>query len=604
MAAPIHRDPLPEFVPAQFTLRAILTGMVLGAILVPCNVYSGLKIGWSFNMSITAALLSLGFWQVMQRLLGTPTWGMLENNINQTSASSAASIVSAGLVAPIPALTLLTGEQLSWGVLSVWMLSVSLIGVVVALGLRQQMLIEEQLPFPAGMATAEVVRDIYGHGREAAERLKVLLASALFSGAVKTVDSFWIKIPKPGFPSGMGWPAFGALREAGISKVTFKQLGFVIDPSLLMLGFGSIIGLRVGGSLLLGAVFAWGFLGPWALAQGWAEPGTTGPETFWFGSMVKWLLWPGVTLMVTASLTTFGLSYGKAFWPWRPRRTTSADTGNTASGIPRPWFIGGFFLSLTLAVLAQVFIFDIAFWIAVIAVLFSYVLAVVAGRVSGETGIPPIGALGKVTQLTFGLLSPGNTTANLMSANVTGGAAGQCSDLLHDLKTGQIIGASPRLQSLAQVFGILAGALAGSAAYLILIPDPQAMLLTREWPAPAVATWKAVAEVFQAGIAALPDGSGPAMILAGTVGILMGWLEKFLNDRKRALFPSPASVGLAFIIPAWISITMFLGGLLGWVLERRVPEWHRRFLMVLAAGLVAGESLAGVLHALIQMAGK
>ena len=596
MADPIQSDPVSGVSPAQFTRRAILTGMTLGALLVPCNVYSGLKIGWSFNMSIAAALLSLGFWRMMRRAFGTDDWGMLENNINQTSASSAASIVSAGLVAPIPALTLLTGEQLTWAVLAFWTFCVSLIGVMVALGLRRQMLIEEQLPFPAGMATAEVMRDIHDHGQEALARLRILLLASLVSGGAKLVDGFVMKIPKPGFPSGWGWSA------AGVSKVTFKQLGFVIDPSLLMIGFGSIVGIRVGASLLLGALLAWGLLGPWALAQGWAETPSEEAGPFWFSSLVKWLLWPGVTLMVTASLTSFWLLYGKKLKLKSRRLFQFKPRESAADEIPAKGFVLGFIATLALGVIAQVVIFDIAFWIAVLAVLFSYLLAVVAGRVSGETGIPPIGALGKVTQLTFGLLSPGNATANLMAANVTGGAAGQCSDLLHDLKTGWVLGASPRLQSLAQVFGILAGSLAGTAAYLVLIPDPQSMLLTREWPAPAVATWKAVAEVFQDGLTALPEGSAPAMGVAAVLGIALGWVEKKCAERGRVVFPSPASFGLAFIIPAWISITLFLGGAMAWALERRVPDWHRRFLMVLAAGLVAGESLAGVLHALIRMA--
>ena len=73
MADPIQSDPVSGVSPAQFTRRAVLTGMTLGALLVPCNVYSGLKIGWSFNMSIAAALLSLGFWRMMRRTAMTQT---------------------------------------------------------------------------------------------------------------------------------------------------------------------------------------------------------------------------------------------------------------------------------------------------------------------------------------------------------------------------------------------------------------------------------------------------------------------------------------------------------------------------------------------------
>src|SRR5690606_17321381 len=129
------------------------------------------------------------------------------------------------------------------------------------------------------------------------------------------------------------------------------------------------------------------------------------------------------------------------------------------------------------------------------------------GRVSGETGITPVGPMGKVTQLAFGVIAPGNPAANLMSANVTGGAASQCADLLHDLKTGHILGATAKLQAFGQVMGSLAGAVVGSAAYLALIPDPKRQLLTAEWPAPAAAAWKAVAEVFMKGLEAMPAGA-------------------------------------------------------------------------------------------------
>ncbi|CAI2719501.1 OPT family oligopeptide transporter [Nitrospina watsonii] len=585
----------------QLTVRAILTGMTLGALLVPCNVYSGLKIGWSFNMSITAALLSLAFWRLSEKLAGTRPWGLYENNINQTAASAGASIVSAGLVAPIPALAMLTGERLPWGVLAVWTFAISAMGLVVAVGLRRQMLVTEKLTFPAGVATAEVMQDIYAHGREAAARLKMLTASALVAGTVKALEVSTSLIGKLGFPAAVGGgTATGALQMAGYKQVTLKNLGFVLDPSLLMVGFGAIVGARVGVSLLLGAVFAWGVLGPWALAQGWAEAGANDPGAYWFGDMVKWLLWPGVTLMVTASLTTFTFSAWRALRQRRQRAAAGEFETMMTDGTWRGFRVG-LVASMALVVIAQVTLFDITWPMAILAVVLTFLLAIVAARVSGETGIPPIGALGKVTQLTFGVLSPASATTNLMSANVTGGAAGQCSDLLHDFKTGLLIHASPRLQSIAQVFGILTGSLVGTAAYLFLIPDPQAMLLTAEWPAPAVATWKAVAEVFQQGLGALPAGAVPAMALAGAAGLCLALLEQFLPASQNRWLPSAASLGLAFIIPAWVSISMFIGGLLSWALKRCVADWHRRFLVVLAAGLVAGESLAGVGHALLQL---
>ncbi|MFN7135034.1 MAG: OPT/YSL family transporter, partial [Myxococcales bacterium] len=258
-------------------------------------------------------------------------------------------------------------------------------------------------------------------------------------------------------------------------------------------------------------------------------------------------------------------------------------------------------VALVLAVGCQVWMFDVAAHIALAGVLLTFGLAVVAGRVSGETAITPVGPMGKVTQLLFGVIAPGSPAANLMAANVTGGAASQCADLLHDLKAGYLLGARARLQALAQLLGSLSGALIGSAAYLILVPDPQKMLLTNEWPAPAVAAWKAVAEVFMKGFEAMPTGAVAAMAWAGGAGIALAVLEKVVPKRVATFVPSPASLGLAFVIPAWNSLSMFTGALLGWVAMRFFKSWATRFLVVVASGIIAGESLTGVGVALKQM---
>jgi uncharacterized oligopeptide transporter (OPT) family protein len=218
----------------------------------------------------------------------------------------------------------------------------------------------------------------------------------------------------------------------------------------------------------------------------------------------------------------------------------------------------------------------------------------VAGRVSGETNVTPVGAMGKVTQLIFGFLQPGSAAANLMSANVTGGAASQTADILHDLKSGVELGASPRQQVVAQTIGAVAGAFAGSAAYLVIVPDPRGMLGTDSWPAPAVLTWKAVAELFMRGIESTAPGTIEAMFIAGAAGIVLAVLEKLLPKKVARWIPSPASLGLGFVIPAYQGLSMFAGGILSAILGRYGKTWSERFAVVLAAGVIAGESLTGV----------
>jgi uncharacterized oligopeptide transporter (OPT) family protein len=565
--------------PAEFTRRAALTGMVLGAALTPCNIYSGLKIGWSFNMSIAAGLLAVGAWRLAERSLGTAPLGLKENNINQTAASASASIVSGGLVAPIPALTLLTGQTLQWPVLAFWVFCVSILGVVVAAGLRRQMIEHENLPFPAGLATAETLKRIHGMGREQAARLRALIAAAGVSAAVKLAVDLAAAMPRLVLPGSL---AGGA---------TFKNLGMALDPSLLMIGFGALIGPRAGLSLLLGAGLSWGVLAPWVLDRGWAQAGT--PDTVWFSELVAWLLWPGVTLTVVAALTAFAVSV------LRLRRKLAAS--GAAGGRPGRGYALALAGVTALICIAGGSIFGLPVWVSVLAVALSYVLAVIAARVSGETGVTPVGALGKVTQLTYGAVTPGDMAANLMTANITGGAAGQCADMMHDLKTGHLVGATPRLQIYAQALGVLTGSLAGSAVYLALIPDPAAMLMTPDWPAPAVATWKAVAEVMSAGLNAIPEGAAPAMAVAAVLGLILGAADRLVPERVARFLPSAPAAGVAFVIPAWNSVSLCLGAVIAAVITRINPDWAENRLTAIAAGLVAGESLVGVGLALKSM---
>ncbi len=583
----------------QLTVRAIVTGMLLGGVLSLCNVYSGLKIGWGFNMSITAALLAYGFWNGAGSLFGARRFGLLENNINQTAASSAASISSAGLVAPIPALTMMTGQELGYLPLVLWVVAVSLVGVVVAIGLRRQMLVVDKLPFPSGIATAETVREMYARGKEAMARVKMLLLGAGVAAALKVLGIVfkWSMAAIPG-----SVPVGGVLTAKGVSSLTMANLGFKLDPSLLLVGSGAIIGIRAGASLLFGAVLAWIVLGPYLASQGVLPAGKPDPEAAWYGVWIKdWFLWPGVSMMVLASLTSLAFSW-RSIWNAITRRAGQAAdaVGSDTHEVPRRIFLAALFVALVIAVVLQVALFEIGWAIATFGILLTFALAVVAGRVSGETGVTPVGPMGKVTQLAFGLISPANATANLMAANVTGGAASQCADLLHDMKTGALIGASPRYQAYSQFFGVLAGGLAGSAAYLVLIPEPQKQLLTEEWPAPAVLQWKAVAEAFTKGLDSIPSTALWAALWAGLAGILLAILEKTVPKRAAKWIPSPASIGLAFVLPAHYSLSMFLGAFAGVVSGKFAKAWTARFLIVLAAGLIAGESLVGVGHAIIQ----
>jgi len=558
----------------ELTLRALLTGLLLGAVLTPSNIYSGLKIGWSFNMSIIALLVGFAFWQSLARVLRRPAWTLHESNINQTTASSAASIISSGLVAPIPAYTLITGQQFDTLPLVAWVFSVSFLGIWVAWYLRPSLIIETQLRFPEGMATLATMQQIYSHGAEAARRLWVLGSAALLAALAKLVDGLWWSVPR--------WAP-----SAQLERLTFN-----LEPSLLLLGFGGVIGLRVGLSLLLGALIAWGVLAPWLLTEGLVTipAGASGPQ---FGVLIEWLLWPGVSLMVCATLISLSLRFLRA------RRGAAAQRMRFAQPAPLPAL--GLGLAAILVIALQMSLFDIHPLMAALSIPLALLLAMVAARVVGATGIPPIGAIGQLSQLSFAAIAPGQVAINLMSANTAGGAAGQCTDLLNDFKVGHAIGATPSRQVVAQCLGILVGSLVGVLVYQLLIPDPQAMLITPEWPAPAVATWKAVAQALTAGLGSISLDIRWAMLIGALVGVVLGLLEGSAPVWRLRWFPSSAALGLAFIIPASISLMMAFGALLAWLFAARWGSLAERFVIVAAAGLVAGESMAGIGISLWQL---
>lgn len=559
--------------PRELSARALATGLLLGALLAPSNVYSGLKIGWSFNMSIIALLVGFAFWQGIARAFGRPRWSLLESNINQTTASSCASIISGGLVAPIPAYTLLTGQQLDSLALMAWVFSVSFLGIWVAWYLRPGLIAGSGLRFPEGMATLATLQQIYSQGAEAGRRLWVLGSAALLAAGTKLIDTFFWSLPR--------WAPSAQL----------ERLTFTFEPSLLLVGFGGIVGLRVGLSLLLGALLAWGLLAPWLLAEGLVRlpAAATGPQ---FATLIEWLLWPGVSLMVCATLTSLGL---------RLLRSRTPTRRGSRRWRPQGWPAAGLALAITLVVALQISLFGIAPALALLSIPLALLLAMVAARVVGATGIPPIGAIGQLSQLGFGVFAPGQVPVNLMSANTAGGAAGQCTDLLNDFKVGHAIGATPARQAVAQCVGILLGSVVGVLAYQLLIPDPQAMLITPEWPAPAVATWKAVAEALTGGLGALTVDVRWAMLVGALCGVLLGALEGLLPEAQLRWLPSSAALGLAFIIPASISLLMTFGAVVAWAFTSRWRSLGERFVIVAAAGLVAGESMAGVGASLWQL---
>jgi uncharacterized oligopeptide transporter (OPT) family protein len=316
-----------------------------------------------------------------------------------------------------------------------------------------------------------------------------------------------------------------------------------------------------------------------------------------------WSLWPGATVLVVGGLLALAFQ-------WRTMGRTFATIfsafgarGKTPKGpldhieIPMAWFVVGFVVIGSLAALLLTWVFAIQWWMGALAVVLTFFLAAVVARAGAETSINPIGAMGKVTQLIYGVLAPGNITANLMTAGITAGAACSCSDTVGNLKVGHMVGANPRKQFIAQIFGVLAGAFLAVPAYFILVPDVNA-LGGDKFPAPAALMWKAVAEVLSQGLGTLPPSAVWAMGVAFVVGVIIVVVDNVFPKAK-PYTPSPTALGIAMTVPGSQAFAMFLGALLAWILEKKAAKLSEMYTIPVASGCIAGESIMGVFLAIL-----
>jgi uncharacterized oligopeptide transporter (OPT) family protein len=607
----------------QLTFRAVAMGAVLGMLMSVSNLYTTLKVGWSFGVAITSCVLSYVLWNAFRTLSSgrlTPM-SILENNCMQSTASAAGASTGSTIGTCFGALLILdpAHRHVSWPVVAAFTLATGAMGVFLAVPMKRQMINQEQLPFPSGIAAATTLRSLYSRGREAMRKAYALIV-ALVVGAVTGVlntaeDQFaalgrffaWTReklfdihlpdlVPEHGFRALAGKP----------------MIAFGFEPSALLIAAGMIVGLRVSLSMLASAAALYFLVAPWLQSIDAANAGVAGYVAsiplVGGGTIfhpVRWALWGGTAVMVFASLTALALEWrtvARSFQLLRRRRAVSADAGidarMAAIEVPNSWFVAGVAPIAIALVVVQMIAFQIQWWAGMIAVGMSFVLALVACRATGETDTTPIGAMGKVMQLLFAVISPGNVTHNLVSAGAGANSAASAADLLTDLKSGYLLGANPRRQFLAQFVGVFFGTLAIVPAWYLMIPDAAAL---EKYPLPATQTWVAVARVLSSGIESLPLTARIGILVGALVGIALPVIEKTF-PKARPWLPSAMGLGLGWVVFFSNALSFAIGAVIAWVWAALHRKSHDTFNVPIASGLIAGESLMKALLAMLVTA--
>ncbi|RMH03665.1 MAG: OPT family oligopeptide transporter [Planctomycetota bacterium] len=615
----------------QLTWRAVIMGSVLGFLLAFTNLYIGLKTGWALGVAITAAIISFSVWNFFLRLgIARSPMTILETNCMQSTASSAGYATGGTMVSAIAALLMIEGHHLPLWVLLLWTLFLGALGTLMAIPMKRNMINQERLKFPTGTAAAVTLQSLYSEGRTAMRKAKALFSAAAIGALFPLALELEIKVTAtldaagnvverarsallPGTSNLFDWlPARGVDPNTGAA---FKPSDWtmVMDHNPVMIAAGALVGLRIAIWMTLSSLFLAFVLGPAGLQEVWTSPSgeivraTSAPGSAWREVGV----WSGVAVMVSSGLLAFAMQWrtiGRAF-----ARFFAKDQGHgegaerealvAATEVPMSWFTIGMLVSGAGVVWLAWYSFHIPVLFGTIAVLLSFFLALVACRATGESDITPVGALGKITQLTYGVLMRQNVTANLMTASITSSTAGSAADLLTDLKSGYLLGANPRRQFMAQFLGIFAGTAATVFGFRLLVPDAAVLEAGTPYPAPAAQAWKAVAEVFKLGF----DNMHPMHLRLLQQGLIAGVVLHLLDvatakvpAKWKTWVPSATGIGLGLILPFQYPFSMLLGAIGAAAWNRASKKSADDYLVPVAAGLIAGISIMGVLVAVVN----
>jgi putative OPT family oligopeptide transporter len=583
----------------QLTVRAVLMGTVLGFVLAFTNVYVGLKAAWTVNVALTACIVSFSLWQVLLRVgIARSPMSILENNCMQSTASAAGYSTGQMITCGLPALLLLTvtpatpgGQPMPWWQLGAWIFSMAVLGVVMAIPMKRSMINHDRLKFPSGIAAAETLHSLYSRGAETAQKGRVLLYAALAAGVTPLLMDLQVRASGALLPSvsrALDWlPARGVNLRTGAPLVP-SDWTMVLDHKLVIAAVGVLVGLRVAASMLLGALLLAYLVGPAGLRAG----AVTDPGQAW----LEIGLWVGAPMLVCAGLLSLLFSARALTRGVRGLASRNVSVTSNAE-VPLKVFVAGVAIAGAAVVVMGHAYFRIPWMLGLLSLVVAFALSLAACRATGESDITPTGPMATLTQLAYGVLMPSSPSANLMTASITASTAASGADLLTDWKAGHLLGASPRRQFVAQLLGIVPGTVATVLGYYLLVPDATALTgrgaAPPAFPAPAAHMWLATARVMTRGVSTLHPLVRQAIVVGAVAGLVLTLLER-LPPRVQRWLPSATGLGMGFVFPFQYPLSFFLGALVAWIWARRSAAQAETYAVPLASGVIAGESLVGV----------
>ena len=566
---------MPEITPVSITL-----GIILAVLFGAANAYLGLRVGMTVSASIPAAVLSMGIIRIIMK-----RDSILENNMVQTIGSAGESL-AAGAIFTLPALFMWAAEsdavhKPSFWVIAVISLCAAILGLIFMVPLRSALIVEEHgvLPFPEGTACAEVLLA----GEEGGEKSKIVFSGLGISAVYKFIAD-GIKL----FPSEIDW----SIKSFGT--------GFGMDVLPALASVGYICGKKISSYMMAGGILGWFLAIP--LIHFFGNSSILPPASAPISELGAWGIWSnyiryigagavaaGGIISLIKSLPTIIKTFKKAVKGFGHKETVEERTNRD---LP----------SLFLLILAVVII--LAIWIipvipvgllgAIIIVIFGFFFATVSSRMVGLVGSSnnPVSGMAIATLIiaTALLKATGHTGVAGMTSAICIGTiiciiACMAGDISQDLKTGYIVGATPKNQQIGELIGCIVSALAiGGIMYLL---DAAWGYGSKELPAPQATLMKLVVE-------GVMGGSLPWTLVLAGAGIAVA-VEII------GIPVLPVAIGL--YLPIHLSAPIFAGGLLRAFFDRKGEEGNKitEKGILYGSGMIAGEGLIGILLALFAI---
>ena len=566
----------------EITLKAFFLSIFLSIILSSAMVYLGLYAGMTISASIPAAIMSMGILRLFKNS------NILENNIVQTAASAGESL-AAGVIFTLPAL-LLIGY---WDTISYWEVTKiamvgGILGALFTVPLRRALILKARLRFPEGVATAAVLKT--GHetdAKKSQQSLKIIGISALVGGFVKLGElafSVWSS----------------ALGGAVAIKGAIFGMGASLSPSLFSVGY--IVGRNIGILAFTGGLISWAVAIPiYSYLYGFEGENYFESANIIWNAKIRYL---GVGAMVVGGIWSVIQLAKPLIESIQLSLKTLQENSDNISLEERDLPINYVFIAI-LAMLVPIsltYFGIIGSWssaviLSFVMLIFGFLFSAVAAYMAGVVGSSnnPISGVTIATILFSSLLiisffdidsSKGAAAAILIGAVVCCAAA-IGGDNLQDLKTGNIVGATPWKQQLMQLVGVVSAALTLGIVLTLLheaygigssdLPAPQAVLMTN------VANG-----VFQGNLEW-------GMIYAGVIlGIVIIMIDQYQAFRKADFRVPILAVAIGIYLPIELTLPIFIGGMLNHFASKTASEEGKNNGLLIASGLITGEALMAI----------